>query len=130
MTDEKSRRTPFINQFLLILMGAMLVYLVVSFARQITTGHQRTAELNRVNDRIRVAAARKAQLEEYSETVLSPDALDKWARRYGLTKPNEVLVITFGAGTKELAPEQDILEERRKPDSPQGAWWDLFFRAR
>ena len=130
MTDEKSRRTPLINQILLILMGAMLVYLVVSFTRQVTTGHQRTAELNRVREKIHIAAARKAQLDQYSEYVLSPEAADKWARRHGLTKPNEVLVVAFGAGTKELPPEQQILEDGRKPDTPQGAWWDLFFKAR
>jgi hypothetical protein len=130
MTDEKIRRPPLISQLLLILMGAMLVFLVVSFAGQVTISHQQSAKLNRVEDKIRIAVAEKAQLDKYLAYVWSLEAVERWARQHGWTKPNERLVVPVGVGTEGPPPEQEILEEARKPDSPQGEWWDLFFRIR
>jgi len=130
MTDEKIRRTPLISQLLLILMGAMLAFLVVNFARQVTISHQQSAELNRVEEKVRIAVAEKAQLDEYLAYVWSLEALERWARQHGWTKPNEKRVVPVGVGTAGPPPEQEILEEGRKADSPQGEWWDLFFRIR
>jgi len=129
MPDEKIRRTPLISQLLLVLMGAMLVFLVVSFARQVTISHQQSAVLNRIEEKIRVAMAEKGQLDEYLAYVWSPEALERWARQHGWTRPDETLVVPVGVGTEGPPPEQAISEEGRKPDSPQGEWWDLFFRS-
>jgi len=127
MNDEKIRRTPFVNQLLLIVMGAMLVYLVVSFARQVTISHQESAELSRVNDEIHQVVVAKAQLEEYAEYIRSSEGLERWARQQGWTRPNEVKVVAVGGRTEEPPRKQEIVENGKKADSPQGAWWDLFF---
>ena len=83
MSNEKTRRTPLMNQLLLLLMGAMLVYLVVSFARQVTISHQQTAELNRLDEMLRISSAEKIQLEEHLDYVWSNEALDWFGRLFG-----------------------------------------------
>ena len=127
MTDDKMRRTPFMNQLLLIIMGAMLVFLVVSFARQIATSQQQATELKRVEEKIRISAAEKAQLEEYLDWVGSSEALELWARQHGWTRPGERLVVPVGVGAEASPPEQESLAEEEKASAPQRAWWDLFY---
>ena len=131
MSNEKTRRTPLMNQLLLILMGAMLVYLVVSFAHQVTISHQQTAELNRIEEKLRIASAEKAQLEAYLEYIWSSEALDYFGRLFGWTRPGEYLVVPFGLQTEVPPPEQVLekegLEAVNAPRSPRDAWQELFF---
>lgn len=128
MTYDRMRRTPFVGRLLLILMGAMLVFLVVSFARQIATSQQQTVKLNQVEEKIRIATTERAQLEEYLNWVVSLEALERWARQHGWARPDERLVVPYGVGAEASSPEQKILEEEERADSPQSAWWDLFFK--
>ena len=127
MSNEKTRRTPLMNQLLLLLMGAMLVYLVVSFARQVTISHQQKAELNRLEERIRISAAEKIQLEEYLDYVWSSEALDWFGRLFGWGRPDEQIVVPVGLEAETLPAETETLEDGRSPGSPQDAWQELFF---
>lgn len=129
MTD-KVRSTPLINQLLLILMVIMLVYLVVSFARQVGISYQRSEELDRIEQEIDAATEEYARLQQRLDYVRSPEALERWARRHGWTKPNEVLVVPVGGQAESPSAAQAPAETRNKLDSPRNAWWDLFFGTR
>jgi Tfp pilus assembly protein PilX len=128
MGEDKARRAPLINQLLLLIMVAMLVYLVVGFARQVNSSNQQRAELNQVEERIRAAAAEKAVAEERLRYVLSEEALEFRERQNGRTKPNEAMIILVGTTADEPLPEGQSLELESGAASPQEAWWDLFFR--
>jgi hypothetical protein len=128
--NEKSRGTPLINHLLLILMGAMLVYLVVSFARQVSISYQRSQELHRIEQEIDVAVEEYARLQEHLAFIRSPEALERWGRRHGLIRPNEVLVVLVGGQAQSPSTAQLATEEGKGLDSPRDAWWELFFRTR
>jgi hypothetical protein len=127
MSNEKTRRTPLMNQLLLLLMGAMLVYLVVSFARQVTISHHQTADLNHLEEQIRIASAEKIQLEEYRDYVWSIEALEWFGRQFGWSRPDEQIVVPYGLEAGAAAPEAETLEDGAEPGSPQDAWLELFF---
>jgi hypothetical protein len=127
MSNEKSRRTPLMNQMLLVLMVAMLIYLVVSFAHQVTISHQQTAELNQLEEKIRISATERAQLEGYLEYLWSSEALDLFGRLFGWTRPDEQLVVPFGMEAEVPPPEPRSLEDVNALGSPQDAWQELFF---
>ena len=129
MTD-KVRNTPLINHLLLILMAIMLVYLVVSFARQVSISYQRSEELHRIEEEIGVAKEEYVRLQEHLSYVKSTEALEIWGRRHGWTKPNEVLVVPVGGRTESSSAVPDALEESKEWDSSRDAWWDLFFGTR
>jgi hypothetical protein len=128
MTD-KARGTPLINHLLLILMGVMLVYLVVSFARQVSVGYQRSEELRRVEQEIDAAADEYSRLQALLVSVRSKNALDNWGRRHAMIRQNEVLVVPVGGQSQ--SPSAELASEKGEDvESPHDAWWDLFFRAR
>jgi hypothetical protein len=129
MTD-KARGTPLFNHLLLILMGVVLVYLVVSFARQVSVSHQRSEELHRIEEDIALARDEYARLQEHLAFVRSMEALEKWGRQQGLIRSGEVLVVPVG-GQAQLPPAvKGATEAGKVPESPREAWWDLFFRPR
>lgn len=129
MTD-KARGTPLINQLLLLLMGVMLVYLVVSFARQVGISYQRSEDLHRLEQEIAVAVDEYDRLQEHLAYVRSEEAFERRYRQYGLVKPNEVLVVPVGGPTESTSAAQLASEEGKDLDSSLDAWWDLFFGTR
>jgi cell division protein FtsL len=126
----RARRLLPFNQILLVLMALLILYLVVDFARQVGVSYQRREDLKQIEQSIDSAQARMEGLQSQLEYATSPAAAEQWARREGLTRPDEVLVIFVGpAATSEPAGEKKPADSTRF-NSPRDAWWDLFFGTR
>lgn len=128
MTVKARRLLPF-SHILLILMGILVLYLVVDFGRQVGLSHQRREELRQIEKRIEAANAETAELKRRLEFASSPQAAEAWARRNGLTRDDEVLVVFLGSLEDSSPAEEQELEAGMVQDSPRDAWWDLFFGA-
>ena len=124
-----------LNQILLILMGILVVYLMVDFGRQVGLSHQRRQELDQIEQQIQAALTERSDLEGQLAQATSSEAVEAWARRNGLTRENEVLVVFFGGPPREpsiplLAQGSPFARPEALPASPREAWWDLFFGTR
>jgi hypothetical protein len=131
MSNDRVRGTPLINQVLAVLLGAMLLYLVVSFIHQVKVSRQQLENLDRIEQSIAVELEESKELERLREYVESDRVIDWWARSNGWGKQDEVVVATVGDSTEPLSPEaQASPEESVSADAPGDAWWDLFFGTR
>jgi hypothetical protein len=131
MSNDRVRSTPLINQVLLVLLGAMLLYLVVSFIHQVNVSRQQLEDLDRIEQNIAVELEESKELERFREYVESDEVIDWWARLNGWGKRDEVVVATVGGSTEPLSPEaQTSPKESASSDAPSDAWWDLFFGTR
>jgi cell division protein FtsL len=124
---NKAHNTPLINHILLILMGAMLLFLMVGFARQVGASHQRHQELAQIEQQISLAAEEQVELQKQLDFATSPEALELYARQLGQTRSNEVLVVPFGTGSESSTARDEALDKSDSPDSSRDAWWELFF---
>jgi hypothetical protein len=115
---------------LLILMGVLVLYLVVDFGRQVGVSHQRREELRQIEYSIMAANEEGAQLLGELEYATSPEAAEAWARRNGLTRPGEVLVVPVGPSEDSEAPVEQQPEAGAAFDQPREAWLHLFFGTR
>ena len=131
MNNDRVRSTPLINQVLLVLLGAMLLYLVVSFIHQVNVSRQQLEELDRIERDIAVELEESKELERFREYVESDEVIDWWARSNGWGKLDEVVVAPVGGSTEPRTPEaQTSPKESAGPDASGNAWWDLFFGTR
>lgn len=130
MADRKARTTPLVNQLLLILMGVVLLYLVVSFVRQVGLSRQQREELETLERRIDAVIEEKAGLEATLEYARSDAAAEEWAHRHNMVQKDEVLMVPVGDIVETLPEAEASHEEMVEPPSPRHAWWDLFFGRR
>jgi len=128
MIGKEVRRTPFISQLLLILMGTVLLYLVVNFGRQVAISYQRGQELQQIQEKVGLAEERNQELRDYQEHAKSDSATEAWARDQGWAKAGEVPVIIVAPSAAESPAIE--LPAQESPTSNRQAWWELFFGTR
>jgi hypothetical protein len=127
MIGRKVRNTPLINQLLLILMGAVILYMAVSFVRQIGVSRQRQVKLDKLTQSIGVAQEERVRWENYLEYVRSEPAIEARGRRLGWVRQDQELIVPVGGGAEPSPGEQESVGDRTDPTSPRNAWWDMFF---
>jgi hypothetical protein len=115
------------NQALLLLMVAMLLYLFASFARQVTVSLERRKEREKVDQQVAVELEIREQLEADLAHAHSSAAVDEWAHKNLWGPEGEVIVAP--ASDSEMRPLDSEMapEGAERRDSPQDDWWDLFF---
>lgn len=128
MIDKETRRRPFFSQLLLILMGIVLLYLVVSFGRQVAVSHQRSQELAQIQEKVKLAEQQNQELHNYLDYAQSAPAAEAWARQQGWAKAGEVPVIVVDPLTVETPTIEPL--QQVSPASYRQAWWELFFGTR
>jgi hypothetical protein len=128
MIGKETRRTPFVRQLLLIMMGTILLYLVVNFGRQVAVSYQRGHELDQIQEKVSLAEERNQELHNYLEYAKSDSAAEAWARKQGWAKAGEVPVIVVAPSTIETPVLESSPQE--SPASYRQAWWELFFGTR
>jgi hypothetical protein len=128
MADRVRKAFPF-RLILLVLMGAVLLYLGSGFVCQMSVGSERRAELHQIEQGIEAAQQEKVQLEEYLHYVQSAEAAEEWARENGWAKEDEVSVVLVAPATESPTVEGRTLGEGTEPGSNREAWWELFFGA-
>jgi len=129
MTARQTDLTLVLSRFLLLFMGILLVYLMVSFGRQVAVSYQRRQELDRVRDKQAAALTESERLKGYLEYATSEPAAEEWARTQGWAKTGEVPVIVVAPGV-EPTPAPPGALPASSPVSNQQAWWELFFGTR
>jgi cell division protein FtsB len=127
MTTKKTRNITLLSNVLLILMGAVLLYLGLNFVGQVSVSHQRKEELQQLENQIAAAREAKAALEARLEYARSDAAVEEWARENGLTRPDEVPVVVVAPTVDTTAGKEENPPQDAKFDSPREAWWELFF---
>ena len=128
MLVGKTRKALPLSQILLISMGILVVYLVVSFVRQVGVSHQRHEELRQLEGMVDAALQERARLEEKLADTASEEAVRQWALANGLTKPDEVLVVIPPSDLEPVV--EQVSEEASTAVSPREAWWNFFFGTR
>jgi cell division protein FtsL len=81
MSHEKTRSTSLINRLLLLLMVVMLLYLMASFARQVTVSREQQKELDRLEQQVEAELAEREQLEAALAHAYSDEAVEEWVRK-------------------------------------------------
>ncbi len=130
MINAKARRRILINQFLLLLMGIVIVYLMADFARQLAVHYQRREELRQLDAEIELALQKQQDLEMRRAYVQSPQAAEEWARENGLAKEGEQSVVIVAPESAAALPSEEDAGAGPAPVSPRDSWWDLFFGRR
>ena len=113
-----------------LLVGAVLLYLVVSFVMQIGVSLELQDKVRRLEREITLAEQSNLELDARLQYVSSDAAAEEWARQNGWAKPNEVLVVVLapeGEGSPPDGPQQG---EGVTPVSNRESWWNLFFGER
>jgi len=128
MVDKQTRKTLLLGQLLLILMGIILLYLIVSFGRQVAVSFQRGQELDQIQEKVSLAEEQNQELHDYSGYANSDPAAEAWAREQGWAKPGEVPVIIVAPSAVEAPATESQPQE--SPASYRQAWWELFFGTR
>ena len=127
MIGGRAADMPLISRFLLILMAAVLLGLMVSFARQVTISHHQGQELGRLEDDTARANEELKRLQDYLEEVQSESFLQFWGRRNGWVKPGEAYVVLVGDTSVPLPDAGMTVKNGTGPDSTRQSWWRLFF---
>lgn len=130
MTDQRARGTPVRNQLLLVLMGIMLLYLVVSFVRQVGISQRRREDHRVLTEGKVVVQEENAALEETLDYVQSNGALEDWAYQNGWARNDQRLVVPVSEDAEPPPASKPDIDEELSSDRPRDAWWDLFFRTR
>ena len=127
MVDQKTHRTSFINQILLLLMAIVMLYLLADFGRQLAGFYQRRQELQQIEAQITAEQQKMQALEERLGYWLSPAAPEQWGRENGWAREGEQTVVIVGQNKEgQLQPEESGASAPGTT-STRSAWWDLFF---
>lgn len=129
MSHETTRSTSLINQFLLLLMVIMLLYLMASFARQVTVSREQKKELDRLEEQVAAELAEREQLEAALAQAQSDEAMEEWARKNGWGTEGEVIAAPIRDGEMDPQDSQTVRQDATSGDSPKDSWWALFFEA-
>ena len=113
-----------------LLIGAVLLYLAVSFVMQIGVSLDLQDKVRRLDKDITAAEQANAALEARLDYVSSDDAAEEWARQNGWAKPDEVLVVVLAPEAEGPPPDGRQQEEEVRPITNRESWWNLFFGER
>ncbi len=130
MTAFKEPKASIISQIALLLMAILFMYLIVDFGRQVGVSRQRQEELRLLETEIQAEKAQIGNLEGELDFASSPEAVEAWARRRGMTRPGERLVVFFGGSLGEPSVVEQPATGLPGLDSPREEWLDLFFGTR
>ena len=131
MSNEKVHSTPLINQILVVLLGAMLLYLVVSFIHQVNVSRQQLEELDRIEQKVGVGLEKSKELEGLREYIESDEVVEWWARTNAWGKADEIVIATVGDSREPSSPDaQTGTQESTSANAPRDAWWNLFLGTR
>jgi cell division protein FtsB len=130
MTDGRVRNSLSLVRILLILMGVLVLYLVVSFVRQAAISQKSQEELAELEQAITAAEEKRAGLREDLVYAQSEAAVEEWARENNWAKPDEVSVVVVAPPASASRGVEGSSEGAGGPDSPRDAWWELFFGTR
>ena len=130
MTERKMRSTSLLGQLLLVLMAGVLMYLVLTFVKQVGVSQQQQQELQRIKLRITSVAEEASALEAALEKARSSEAVRGLALSNGWAQPGEQLVVPVGSRVDPPAALSEDEGEEAGPDVPGEVWWDLFFGTR
>ncbi|MFN2290556.1 MAG: hypothetical protein ACK2UC_05125 [Anaerolineae bacterium] len=127
MTDKKARRAWSLRHLLLIMMGAMILYLGAGFAQKVGLSLERRGDLRLLEERIARAEQQEAALAielEYTQSAASAEA---WARENGWAREDEVAVVVVAPPSSASPSRQTGMRASLEPASLRQRWWDLFF---
>jgi hypothetical protein len=126
MYDKIARRLLPIHQVLLIPVGLLLIYELVTFGQEIRLSQQRRQELQQIEQKITLAQQDQARLDQLHSYAQSDAAAEEWARENGMAMTGEVPVILLAPSVE---PTQQSNQEPPStgPDMPRDQWWDLLF---
>jgi cell division protein FtsB len=127
MTNTRIRRALPINQFFLLFVAILLLYLVADFGRQVIVHYQRQEELRQLQARVESAKDQTRLLESWLAYMQSPQAAAAWAREQGWTKPDEVPVVIVAPPAGLAAGSTVGSEAEIGSTAPREAWQELFF---
>jgi hypothetical protein len=130
MTDGKARRAWSLRHLLLIMMGAMILYLGAGFAQKVGISLERRDDLRRLEEQIVRAQQQEAALEAELEYMRSAAAAEAWARENGWAREDEVAVVLVAPPSAAALSSQEGSRAGLEPSSIREQWWDLFFERR
>jgi cell division protein FtsB len=130
MTASRVRKAAPISQIALLLMAILFMYLIVDFGRQVGVSRQRREELRLLEMEVQAETAEIDKLVADLEFASSPEAVEAWARRRGMTRPGERLVVFFGGSLGEPSEVEQTATSRPGVESARDEWLDLFFGTR
>ena len=127
MTDRKARRAWSLRHLLLIMMGAMILYLGAGFAQKVGLSLERRDDLRLLEGRIAKAEQQEALLAAELEYTQSAAAAEAWARENGWAREDEVAVVVVAPPSSVPPSKQAGMGASTEPESIRQRWWDLFF---
>jgi cell division protein FtsB len=130
MTGGRVRRALPISQFLLLVMGLLIVFLVVDFGRQVASSYERQADLEQVEREIQAARQQTQQLEARLIYARSSQAAEAWAREQGWAAPDEVPIVIVAPPEAPPSDTGASAEGDTALLSYREAWWAYFFGER
>jgi hypothetical protein len=130
MTDRKAHRAWSLRHLLLILMGAMTLYLGAGFVQKVGVSLERREDLRLLEEQIVKAQQDEASLEAELEYVRSAAAAEAWARENGWARENEVAVVVVAPPSAAALSTGEGPRAGLGPLSSRDQWWDLFFGQR
>lgn len=130
MTDRKAYRAWSLRHILLILMGAMILYLGAGFVQKVSVSLERRGELRLLEEQIAMAHREEASLEAELEYMRSAAAAEAWARENGWARENEVAVVVVAPPSVAPASTGGGPGTGLGSSSIRDQWWDLFFGRR
>jgi hypothetical protein len=130
MTDRKARRAWSLRHLLLIMMGAMILYLGAGFAQKVGLSLERRDDLRLLEEQIVMAQQQEAALAVELEYMQSAAAAEAWARENGWAREDEVAVVVVAPPSAAPLSSRGGLRTGLEPSSIREQWWDLFFGRR
>ncbi len=131
MHDRIVRRLLPVHQLILIPIGLLLIYELVTFGQQVRLSQQRRQELQNLEQKITLTQQEQARLQQLYDYARSDAAAEEWARKNGMAKASEVPVIVIApSADPALKPEQEPVSPaaiRAEDAETRDTWWDLFF---
>ena len=127
MTERKARRAWSLRHLLLLLMGAMILYLGAGFAQKVGVSLERRDDLRLLEAQIARAEQQEAVLASELEYMRSAAAAEAWARENGWAREDEVAVVLVAPPSSAPLSNGEGMRASLEPSSIRQRWWDLFF---
>jgi hypothetical protein len=127
MTDRKARRAWSLRHLLLIMMGAMILYLGAGFAQKVGLSLERRDDLRLLEGQIAQAKQQEAALSAELEYMRSSAAAEAWARENGWAREDEVAVVLVAPPSSDPLSSREGMRASLEPASIRQQWWELFF---
>lgn len=129
---KKKRGPQFpVTQFIAIIVTTICLFLVVDFGRRTAASYQIKGEVERLQQEVAAARARREALDARLAYVKSDDYVEEIARtQLKWAREGETVVVVMA--TPQPAPStppsgQPVSKDNETPQSSWHAWWFLFF---